>query len=361
MRIQQIINNSGKLLRWNKSVHLISYPGIGKSSMVKQIAELHDIPLSTYMLGNATPVDLPGYMIPDKDETTGRMYANNTVPFWAMLNGDNDEMLDTVFDHERGILFFDEFGQADPDVKKAAAPIILDRQIGRHKLPKGWVVWLASNRASDRSGVTRNMDHIINRTCEQHVEGHPEDLMNYMAGKNYSPILRAYVDRRQNIIFGGIPKEQGPFCTPRSYLAACDYLQLCTEDDLAYSLDAMDMETLGGTVGAVAAADIRAFLELHDQLPSKRDVLEHPDTAKVPKGMDGQMVVVQMLAFDVNEDNADAIIKYVRRLSEDMAVTFAKTAAARNRKLLMTKAFTKWTAENNSLLSAVAALSSLGR
>jgi hypothetical protein len=305
-------------------------------------------------------VDLPGYMIPDKDEETGRMYANNTVPFWAMLNGKNGEM-DILFDKPRGILFFDEFGQADPDVKKAAAPIILDRQIGRHKLPAGWTVWLASNRASDRSGVTRNMDHIINRTCEMHVEGHPDDLMEYMVAKGYPAILRAYVDRRQSIVFGGIPKEQGPFCTPRSYLAACDYLQMCTEDGLAYSMDAMDMETLGGSVGAVAAADLRAFLELHDQLPSKRDVFDTPDTAKVPSGMDGQMVVVQMLAFDVDETNADAVIKYIRRLSEDMAVTFAKTAAARNRKLLMTKAFTKWTAENNSLLSAVAALSSLGR
>lgn len=362
LRIPAIIKNSANLLTWKTSLHFKSPPGVGKSQMVGQIGKIHNRPVLTYMLANATPPDVPGYTIPTVDGK-GRTYSNNALPYWSLVQTDGsvcDADITTAFDVPNCIIFFDEFLQAEGDVQKASAPVILERRVGRHTLPPDTRVWLASNRASDRSGVGRQFDHIINRTCEINVEGHPEDLAEWMAERNYPSIFRSYVLRRPNIVFGGIPKEQRPFCTPRSFVAACDFL-MCTAattgDHVEYAPTAFDMTILSGTMGDAEAADLQAFLRLHDQLPSKREVLDYPDTAKLPSGMDGQMVVVQMLAFDVTADTAPAIVTYVKRMSPDMAVTFIKTAVRKNPDLLNTKAVTSWVTENHSLLAAVAALS----
>ena len=358
LRIPTIIDNSARLLAWRTSLHFKSSPGVGKSQMVRQIAKKHGRPLLTYMLANATPPDVPGYTIPTTDRQ-GRTYSNNALPYWSLLQTDgsvSDADITTAFDVPNCVIFFDEFLQSDGDVQKAAAPVILDRRVGRYTLPEDTRVWLASNRASDRSGVGREFDHIINRTAVVNVEGHPEDLAAWMAEHDYPAIFRSYVLRRPNIVFGGIPKEQRPFCTPRSFVAACDFLMLTGQQD-EYTPSSFDMTVLSGTVGDAEAADLQAFLRLHDQLPSKREVLESPDVAKMPSGMDGQMVVVQMLAFDVTVDTVDPVVTYVKRMSPDMAVSFVKTAVKKNPALLNTKAVTNWVTDNHSLLAAVAALS----
>lgn len=359
LRLSQIFDRRRRILDWHKPVHLISGAGIGKTSLVHQIGEAENMPVIVTNLAQATPVDIPGYAIPDKDEQ-GRMYSNNALPFWSLLQEGTN--LTTAFDLPRGILFLDEYGQADVDTKKASAPLIHERRAGRFHLPDGWVVWLASNRMSDRSGVTRSLDFIINRTCEIHVAPHKDDLINWLVDQGYPPLLRAYVSQRPGNVFQDAPKEQSPWMTPRSTVAAFDYLMLCTSDGgQSFQTDSVDKAFLAGTVGLQNAGDLMTFLELYEELPTKEDILADPMKAKMPTKLDAQMVVVQMLAYDVTEDTADAVITYVRRkeFSQDMAVTFAKTAAMRNTKLLMTKAFTKWTAENHTLLAAVAALSKM--
>jgi hypothetical protein len=377
MRIPQIINKAKKMILSRKSYHFISPPGVGKSSMVHQIGEAEDYTVLDYKIATATPPDIPGYVIPDHD-AHGRMFSNNAIPFWTIkpeyagkqviganlkTAKDVTRELETAFDIPNSLIFFDEFGQGDVDVKKACAPVILERRVGRWKLPDTCVVWLASNRMSDRSGVTRSLDFIINRTCEVHVQAHKEDLIEYMVLKGYPALLRAYVDRREAIVFGKAPDEQGPWCTPRSYLAVCDYLMLCSNDGgTSFQIDTEDKAIIAGFIGLGNATDLLTFLELFNELPTKEEILTDPMKAKMPKKLDAQMVVVQMLAYDVTVGTADAIIAYVRRdgFSQDMAVTFAKTAASRNHDLLMTKAFTKWTAENHSLLSSIAALRKMG-
>ena len=103
-------------------------PGVGKSQMVIQIGERHDIPVIDIRLSQMEPSDLRG--IPFR---TGERVE------WAP-----PAMLPNAQRHgETGILFLDEITSAPPSVSAAAYQLILDRRLGEYEVPEGWAIFAA--------------------------------------------------------------------------------------------------------------------------------------------------------------------------------------------------------------------------
>lgn len=355
MKIAQLVRLAPALIQARTSVHLIGAPGVGKSSVVKQICDsVLDGVMAKAMLANYGPMDVPGYGIPAKDKK-GRDIMTHTLPAWSIMQDKS-----VVWDHARGMVFLDELRQSELEVQKSAAPLVLDGEAGHHRLPQGWVVWMASNRASDRSGVSRALDHLINRTMEIHLENDEHALSEYLRAKGYPDWAVAYVLRRPERVFSDAPKDQGPWMTPRSYEMGLQFLLACSPDrgDTIPTDDPAIQEALGGHVGEASAADILTFVALRHELPEMADVLNSPTKAKVPSGYDAMMIVCEMLGNTIKVDNADAIIAYVRRMPDDIGVSFCKTAVRKLPALLRTKAFTKWTADNHGIVAAIASLPS---
>jgi len=114
-------------------------PGIGKSSIVKQIAQSRGIGFIDLRLALMDPTDLKGIPFYDKESHTA-LWA---PPAFLPKEGE-------------GILFLDELNSAAPSVQASAYQLILDRKVGEYELPDGWAIVAAGNREGDR-GVTSRM------------------------------------------------------------------------------------------------------------------------------------------------------------------------------------------------------------
>jgi len=129
--------NTMKILREipiSKSVMLVAMHGVGKSSVVKQVAEdlgvkFHDVRLSQCEVG-----DIKG--LPYLNEETKTMEF--LKPYWWPRDPDS-----------KGILFFDELNRASKDVLQAVFEICLDRRLDGEALPEGWRVVSAINATDD--------------------------------------------------------------------------------------------------------------------------------------------------------------------------------------------------------------------
>ena len=116
-------------------------PGVGKSQLVAQVAQQHEVPLIDIRLSQLEPSDLRG--IP---------FRTDHHVEWAI-----PQMLPDAARHGRsGIMFLDEITSATPAVSAAAYQLILDRSLGEYRVPEGWVIFAAGNRQGDR-GVTYSM------------------------------------------------------------------------------------------------------------------------------------------------------------------------------------------------------------
>lgn len=355
----QLAKVAPQLLAWGGSVELISAPGRGKSTFASDLIErlntgVEDVAsrwgFAVAFLGTYTPVDLLGFMIPAKDPQGGLPRSTFTVPAWMQTR---DGKL--VTDYRRGILLLDEFGQSDPDVKKSAADLFLNKRIGPHVLPPGWVVWACSNRSSDRSGVTKSYDFVINRRMEVHITDDLESLLDWMAKNRVHPTIQAFCKQNPQVVFtDGVPDKQGPWATPRSVVQVSQLLTtLAGGPDRPLPMEGMATELVSGLVGPGSAGQIMAFVKLEGKLPTWEQIVSDPKGCKLVDSPDAQMLVCYSTAAKVDENSAQPVIDYIERLPKEFGVTFAKAAVRRDPNLVNTKAFTSWCSRNASLMASV--------
>ena len=155
--------------------------GVGKSSIVRQVAEHFGVPLVDLRLTTIEPVDIRGAIY--ADDALGK-----TVWF-------PPEFLPTV-DQSDGILFLDELTAADQRLQISAYSLILDRRVGHYRLPDGWQVVAAGN-ASFHGAVSHDMGTALaDRMFHFNVQTVVEAFLAHALAHDFAPEVMAYLKVR---------------------------------------------------------------------------------------------------------------------------------------------------------------------
>lgn len=336
------------------SIHLEGGPGLGKSSVIEQapdvIGKRYGLNLGIVVINGAmlTPMDVLGYGVPKHYENHTEMRFSDPF-FWRTEEGKRLE------EYDGGILFVDEQDKADTDTKKILGEGRLSGRFGPHRLAKGWLVWSAGNRAQDRSGSGKKLDHEINRYQEIAVNPDLASWNEWALTRGVMPLTIAFANQNPHLVFSDtVPEKQGPWCTPRSLVSADGYLRLLAQEFGEVPDDATTIEEVGGRIGAGAAAQYFAFVKLERNMPKFERIIADPSGVKVPEKPDAAMLICYNLAHRVDENTAKPVITYVERMPKEFSVTFAHAACKRDPKLVRTPAFQKWAMDNSSLMAAIA-------
>ena len=338
-------------------VYLRSGPGMGKTetitNVVPQIAKAIGKRLGFVKIEGPllTPADAVGYLVPHKTDD-GRVESRYTDPFWwRTVEGKRLE------DYDGGVIFVDEADKADVDVKKVLGEMALSGRCGPHRLPPGWVVWMAGNRAGDRSGSTKELDHLINRRMEIDVTADLAGWEAWALRDGVHHTIVAFGVQNPNIVFpDGPPEKQGPFCTPRSLVNLGRVLQVMSGGASELPTDDDAVESAAGMIGQAAASHLFATIRLDAELPKIESILKDPTGAKLPGAPDAQMLTCYKLAALAEDDTVAPFVKYVERLPADFAVTFAKAMVTRRPAFAAKKAMLEWCQRNSGIMATIASL-----
>jgi len=357
MNLNQLKQVIPALLDDGISIELQSSPGLGKSEFVFQTIDAmtrrdgKQWGIATMFLATQTPPDLIGYQF--KSERAFNGFKDNkpvsvtdpSMPLWMFTTDGRP-----VHTYERGILFLDEYGQGDADVKRASAELLLNRQIGPWKLPDGWSVIAASNRSEDRSGVTKSFDFVINRRLEIQLTPDVKSWEEWAFNEGIDPLYISFAAQNPQIVFDGkVPEKQGPWCTPRSLVKAARIMK-----SLGGQITPLTGEIMNGIIGGAAAAQLAAWVKLGQEAPKYEDIVADPMKAKMPKKPDLLMLVSYNLAARVTLEEHEPVIKYITReeMPKELSLTFLQTAIRRHNALIHTKAVGAWLDGNPSLFNA---------
>jgi len=338
------------------SVYLVGPSGRGKTSVMEQSPELLTAanPGKTFgfvcINGAAfTLTSATGYLWPT--EEGGKQYSRFTRPDWWITS--EGKPLEA---YDGGIILVDEADKLGADEKKIMGEGALSKRLASHQLPPGWVVWFAGNTAKDRSGSTKEFDHLINRRMEIKVDDDLDSLVQFMERQGCLPETILFAQENPNIVFPeNVPEKQGPWCTPRSLVATDQFLQLLMQvkklDTIPTTADVT--EQMAGSIGAGAAAQYMATVRLGQELPSYEDIVAKPTTIAVPTRPDAQMLAIYKLAARVTKKEIGPVLDYVKRLPKEFAINFARSATKRDMSFINTQAFREWCAENASLVNVL--------
>jgi MoxR-like ATPase len=155
--------------------------GVGKSSVVRQVAEHFNVPLIDLRLTTIEPVDIRGAIYADDEQ-------HKTVWF-------PPEFLPTA-DQREGILFLDELTAADQRLQISAYSLILDRRVGHYLLPDGWQVVAAGN-ASFHGAVSHDMGTALaDRMFHFNVQTVIDAFLEHAVANDFAPEVMAYLKVR---------------------------------------------------------------------------------------------------------------------------------------------------------------------
>jgi len=239
-----------------RPVFLWGPPGIGKSELVASIGEeLGGITLDL-RLGQTEPTDIRG--IPFYNKEINKMD-------WAPPIDLPDEELASQYPIV--ILFLDEMNQAAPAVQGAAFQLILNRRVGKYKLPDNVVVVAAGNRESDKGITYRMPTPLANRFV--HLEMRPdfESWQQWAVSNKIHKDVVGYLSFAKQDLYDFDPRSSSrSFATPRTWTFVSELL----DDD---SDDSTNMDLIAGTIGEGLAVKFAAHRKVSGQMPDPIEVL----------------------------------------------------------------------------------------
>jgi hypothetical protein len=257
-------------------VMLWGAPGVGKSSIIRDVCEKAGVGFIDIRLSQREPVDLRGLPVPDGDSVN-----------W-LISGEWPRDPES-----RGIILFDEITAADRSLQVAAYELILDRRLGNlYTLPDGWLVVAAGNRAEDRAVAQTFSSALANRFCHLDVEADLDSWCQWAAAKQLHPDVIGFVRFRPECFFnmnGNI--EQG-WPSPRSWTRVASILE--------HAGDSLNEDTLSlmiqGLVGSAVATEFLAFRRWSKELPDVPAMLRGECPVSIPERADQRFAFCSSLA-----------------------------------------------------------------
>ena len=245
-----------KAFQVKRPLFLWGPPGIGKSELVEGITNDLNGLMIDLRLGQMEPTDIRG--IPFYNKDIGKMD-------WAPPVELPDEA--TAAQYPIVVLFLDELNSAAPSVQSAAYQLILNRRIGKYKLPDNVVMVAAGNRESDKGVTYRMPTPLANRFIHQEMKVDFPSWLEWAVNNRVHKDVVGYLSfAKQDLYDFDAKSASRAFATPRSWTFVSQLLDDASDDDTTMNL-------IAGTVGEGLAVKFMAHRKVASRMPNPADIL----------------------------------------------------------------------------------------
>jgi len=322
MRTKDTIETMRSLIESKIPTFLWGAPGIGKSSIIKQIARENGIECIDLRLSLMDPTDLKGIPFYERDSHSALWAPPSFLPREG-----------------RGILFLDELNSAAPAVQASAYQLILDRKVGEYTLPEGWAIVAAGNREGDRGVVYRLPSPLANRFVHIEMEVNALDWRDWALRRRIDERVVAYIGFKNSALFGFDPlKNERSFATPRSWEA----VHTIVNSSLSKTLW---MEAISGAVGEEAAVDFLGFCQVMDKLPDVDAILRGEESG-APTDLSTLYALSSALASRIlstpSDEAVSHVLRYTLKLKNEFAVMIVQDLQRQGVSMEHLDAFGEW-------------------
>jgi len=310
-----------------------SSPGMGKSDVVKSIAEEFKLKLIDLRVSQCEPVDMKGF--PDtKDDRMAflppKYFPLSTDPIPTGYSG--------------WLLFLDEFNSASREVEGAAYRLILDRTIEEHSLHPKCVIAAAGNLVSDRAIVNVASTATTSRLSHYRLIVDCNIWVEWANLHNIDHRIISFIKFKPSVLHKFNPDtDELTFPCPRTFEFASKVISN------SETIDTIDKIRLAGTIGEGTSIELVTYCEIYQSLPTIEQILNDPKTGwKVPTEISEQYAITTMLSHNITKTNVDIIMTAIERLPIEFQVITLKDIYSRQPDLKDHLRIQKWVSKHAS-------------
>jgi hypothetical protein len=269
MKLSTLRNVLTKTIPAQEPVLIKSAPGVGKTDTFKQVCKA---------LVKEKVIDSFCVLHPALWEPTDAKGLPGFVDGEACFKpyGYMKKLFDT---NERIAVLLDDLGQADMSVQKGCMQLLHERAIDDARIGDNVTFCAATNRKSDKAGVTAILEPVKSRFMTiVDVEADTDEWITWAAANNQPVEMMAYMKYKPGSILDfKATQDITNSPNPRTIAAAGRALELFRDAERPVL-----QEVLAGAVGEGFALELVAFLKVYMDLPDPRDVLRDPESFPIP-------------------------------------------------------------------------------
>lgn len=317
---------------------LVSSPGIGKSSIIKQVAVQRKLKVIDLRLAASDPTDMSGFPSVNADRSKAGYLPMDTFPV------EGDEIPEG---YDGWMLFLDEMTSAPMSVQAAAYKLVLDKMVGLKNLhPKVQIV-AAGNKTTDKAIVTRTSTAMQSRLVTLTLGLDVEGWISHALTNDFDMRVVGWITQFPDKLHMFDPNHNDvTFPCPRTYEFLSDIIKPMT------TIPDWKLPLVAGTVGKGVAIEFTNFINIFEKLPKIETILANPDTCQCYGHDEPNLnyAISATLVSHMNEDSAEAIITYMKRMPKQFEVIILKQSLKKNPAIKKMSFFMGWVKENAHLM-----------
>ena len=316
-------------------------PGLGKSTIIRNICEKRGIECISLSLSQIEPCDIRGLPVPDKENKCMNWFVNGMWP--RNPNG-------------KGIIFLDEIMSCDKSCQVAAYELVLERRLGMlYSVPPGYLIVAAGNLVTDNAVAYSMSSALANRFMHVELEADADDWLEWARANDIHPSVTGFIQYKREMLFQleNQNRERG-WPSPRSWERVSQMCKLCKNEKMLRHM-------VYGLVGNGAGVEFMTFHKINAEFDDILEMMTNPKAEiKIPAEADRKYAMCASLAYLVwkgkdakdLENRINGFLRICIELTSDfavMAMIAAKETAGKDKVKtlipLMSKnpLFAKWT------------------
>ena len=341
VKISQAITMLTKFIRAGLVPMLRGSPGMGKSSIVHQIAKEYNLKVIDLRLSQCDPTDLMGF--PNIKGDKACYVPMETFPIEGDALPINKETKDP---YAGWLLFLDEFNGASISVQAAAYKLVLDRMVGLHNLHKNVAIVCAGNLETDNAIVNPMSTAMQSRLVHLELVSDVVEFTDWCAANNIDHRISDYVRFKPGNVYSFSPDHTDhTYACGRTWEFANRILGVTT------GLDDPDLlPMLTGAISEGVAREFLGFCKIYQDLPKPREIEMSPDTVKVPDEPSILYALTGSISHNATKDNFGQFMKFITRLPVEFQVVTLRETVRRNKSMMGHPAVQKWVTESAASL-----------
>ena len=253
-------------------------PGLGKSSILRDVAAERGIGFIDVRLAQREPVDIRGLPVPGEEG----------VKWLVASEWPRDPK-------SRGIILFDEITAADRSLQVAAYEFILDRRLGElYRVPDGWYICAAGNRTQDRAVAATMSSALANRFLHVEMVDDVESWIAWASAHDIHPSVTGFIRFRPTCLFNqeGENLERG-WPSPRSWERVSHMVKLLGNNSVS-----LLRKAVYGLVGNRAGVEFLEFFKMCATFDDILEMMTNPETpVRIPQAADRRYALCSAMSY----------------------------------------------------------------
>ena len=305
-----------------------SSPGVGKSQIVRKIADDYNLEVIDLRLAQCDPTDLAGFPSisgAKADYLPMKHFPIEGDPLPAGKSG--------------WLLFLDEMTSAPAAIQAAAYKLVLDRMVGSHHLHKNVAIVAAGNLETDNAIVQPMSTALQSRLAHIELVCDSKEWVEWAQAKGINHRITDYIQFKPgNLYTFKADHTDKTYGCPRTWEFAHQVMEAAGQDNPNL------MQMLTGVISEGLAREFATFCKVYDKLPKPAQILANPDKIEIPKEPSILYALSGTVSHNADMNTMGSYMKFIRRLPAEFQVVTLRDSIRRNKQLMSHPDIREWIA-----------------